>query len=377
MSLVDRPGISGGGAERFARALALGLNPERFERILCFSRWETPSEAKGPAREALAELEDAGVRVLALGRPTQLAVWKWRPLLSLLRNESVEILHAHKFGSNVWGAVLGTLARTPVVIAHEQTWSFEGRPLRRFLDRRLIARRADAFIAVSREDRRRMIELEGIPPERVRLLPNAITTPAVATGRDIRTELGIDPDQPLIGTVAVLRPQKALEVLVRAVAILRSQFPRIRVLIAGSGPERRRLDDLIETLGLDGTVLMLGSRHDVPDINAALDVAVLSSDFEGTPLAIMEYMEAGRPIVATRVGGVPELIDDGVHGRLVPPQDPEALASCIAELLTDPARAREMGRRAQARRRREFDVRVAVRSIEHLYEELFDAWTRR
>ena len=118
--------------------------------------WHRDTTAAG----VLEELRDAGVRFLGIQRDSPVALRPWRPLLTILREET-DVLHGHKFGSNVWAAVLGTLARTPVVIAHEHTWSFEGQPLRRLLDRELIARRSDAFIAVSREDRRRMIEIEG------------------------------------------------------------------------------------------------------------------------------------------------------------------------------------------------------------------------
>ena len=114
-------------------------------------------------------------------------------------------------------------------------------------------------------------------------------------------------------------------------------------------------------------MLFLGVRTDIPDVLAALDIAVSSSDFEGSPLSVMEYMEAARPVVATRVGGVPDLIDDGVHGLLVEPQDPAAFAAAVAQLLRDPERAREMGRRGQERRRAEFDIDVMVRRLEELY----------
>jgi glycosyltransferase involved in cell wall biosynthesis len=109
----------------------------------------------------------------------------------------------------------------------------------------------------------------------------------------------------------------------------------------------------------------------VPDLLAAFDLAVSSSSFEGSPLALMEYMDAALPVVATRVGGVPDLIDDGVHGLLVEPGDAGALARAMGELLRDPGRAREMGARGRERRRSEFDLDGTVRRLEALYEELF------
>jgi glycosyltransferase involved in cell wall biosynthesis len=148
------------------------------------------------------------------------------------------------------------------------------------------------------------------------------------------------------------------------------------VLVVGDGSERERIEALLSELGLEDTVTLLGMRSDVPDLVRAFDVAVLSSDFEGTPLAIMEYMEAEKPVVATRVGGVPDLIAHGVHGLLVSPQDPGALAASVAELLRDPARAAEMGRRGGERRRREFDLDATVRRLEELYERLYAASAR-
>ena len=368
VTLVDRLGT--GGAERLAIQTTTRLDPERFERTLCASRPFDVAVSQQHVANALSDLEAAGVRVMGLQRTSARQVWAWWPLYRLLRSERIDVLHAHKFGSNVWGTAIGRIARVPVIVAHEHTWSFEGQPLRRFCDRELIARGSSAFIAVSREDRRRMIEIERIDPEDVIFLPNGIPTPPPPTGADVRAELGIPPDAPVIGTVSVLRPQKALDVLVRASRKLADEFPGLNVLIAGAGDRFYELEALTKELGLEDTVMFLGIRTDVPDVLAALDIAVSTSDFEGSPLSVMEFMEAARPIVATRVGGVPDLIDDGVHGLLVEPQDPDGFAAAVAQLLRDPPRAAEMGRRAQERRRAEFDIDVMVKRLEELYTEL-------
>ena len=122
----------------------------------------------------LAELESTGTRFLPLRRRRKLELAPWARLARFLSRERVDVLHAHKFGSNVFGVLAGSAARVPVLLAHEHTWSYEGQPLRRFLDRELIARRADRFIAVSREDQRRMIDVERIAPERTIFIPNGI-----------------------------------------------------------------------------------------------------------------------------------------------------------------------------------------------------------
>jgi glycosyltransferase involved in cell wall biosynthesis len=370
VTLLDVIGISGG-AERIAREVVTRLDPERFDRTLCVSRWPHPVAAtRAQAEEMADELRDAGVRFVGLGRRSRWDLSSWGSLVQLLRRERIDVLHAHKFGPNVWAAALGSLARTPVVVAHEHTWSFQGQPMRRFLDRRVIGARADAFLTVSREDRRRMIEIERIDPRKLVYIPNGISTPPPPTGRDVRGELGIPKEAPVVGTVCVLRPQKALDVLVRAAAVLRERCPEVRVLIVGSGEQRAPLERLTAELRLESTVKLLGLRSDVPDVLAALDVAACSSDFEGMPLSVLEYMEAGLPVVATRVGGLPDLIEHGCEGLLVEPRDHVGLAAAVGDLLDDRPRAAELGRRGRERRRSEFDIATTVSRIEDLYEEL-------
>jgi glycosyltransferase involved in cell wall biosynthesis len=368
VTLLDVIG-PGGGGETLAREVLTRLNPDRFERTLCVSRWSEEA-SKASSQAVLEELRSKGVRFLGLSRRSPRQLRAWRPLLSLLRDERTDILHAHKFGSNVWASLVGPLAGTPVLIAHEHTWSFEGQPVRRFLDRRLIAPRVAAFLTVSRADLRRMIEIEKVDPAKLVFMPNGIPPPQPPSGRDMRVELGIPPDVPVVGTVATLRAQKALDVLIRAAQILKERFPRLRVLIAGEGVERRALERLITELGLEGTVVLLGFRPDVPDLLPVFDVAACSSDYEGTPLSILEYMEAGLPVVSTRVGGIPDVIEHGVHGLLVDRRDPRSLSTSIEMLLRDRARAAEMGRRGRDRRRTEFDISATVRRIESLYEDL-------
>jgi glycosyltransferase involved in cell wall biosynthesis len=367
VTLVDHL-LTQGGAELFSVAVTRRLDRDRFEPIYCASRWN--EERAAPDELALRDAMEAdGVRFVGLRRRGRVNLLAWRPLLALLRRERVDVLHSHKFGSNVWAVILGRLARVPVIVAHEHTWSYEGQPLRKFLDRHLIARGSNAFVAVSREDERRMIAVEGIDPADVTFVPNGIDALPEGDGARVRAELGIEPDAPVIGAVAVLRPQKALDVLVRAVAELVPEHPQLRAVIAGEG-RPAELNALAQELGVGDNVMLIGNRGDVPDVLAALDVAVSSSRFEGSPLAVMEYMDAALPVVATRVGGVPDLIEDGVNGLLVEPGDPGGLAAAIGELLKDPARAKAMGERGRERRRAEFDLNVTVRRLESLYEEL-------
>jgi glycosyltransferase involved in cell wall biosynthesis len=378
LTLVDGIGVHGGG-ESLARRIAINLDRSRFDSTFCVSRWDPREDAE----EALSELREGGVRFLGLERASRFQLRPWGRLVSYMRQHRVDVLHSHKFGSNAWSAILAPLARVPVLVAHEHTWSFQGQPLRRLLDRELIARRADVFVAVSREDQQRMHEIEGIPLEKIRFIPNGIPEPPPPRrGTALREELGIRPGQPVIGAVATLRPQKALDVLIRASVPIARRFPDLRVLIAGgeaggtgrrNEPERERLVTLARQLGVGEQVRLLGPRSDIPELLAAIDVAVLSSDFEGSPLSVLEYMEAGKPVVATRVGGVPDLVVEGVTGLLVEPRNPESLAKAVADLLGDRSRAAAMGHAGRDRQRREFSISNTVRHVEALYEKLYAA----
>lgn len=369
--MVDGPGTAGGG-EGIARQIALHLDPAHFEVVFCVTRWDPEFEHEAD----LGELRDAGIAFAAVERRGPLDLRPWRDLVARARGSRIDVVHTHKIGSNVWGALLSPLMGRPVFVAHEHTWSYEGNPTRVLLDRELIARRADAFVAVSREDQRRMIEIERVPAAKTRFIPNGIPPfPAPTPGRDVRAELGIAADAPLVGVVATLRPQKALDVMIRAVPELRRRVPDATVLLIGGmdsqdSGEEARLRAVAAEVGVGESVRFLGARDDVPDLVAALDLGALSSDFEGSPLSVMEYMEAGKAVVATRVGGLPDLVVDGETGLLVPPRDPSALAAALAELLSDPERRARMGAAGRERRRETFSIEATARQVGELYQEL-------
>lgn len=359
-----------GGAERMAAQLTLTLDRTRFEPHLVSTR-------RLPNPAWLEELAAGGVETLLLDRSRRIDLLAWRPLAALVRRRRIDVVHAHKFGSNVWAAVFGATLRVPVVVAHEHSWSFEGEPLRKLLDRHVVARGADVVLAVSEDDRRRMIEIERIPPHRIRVLPNAIPPlPEPERPDGVRAELGIPPHAPVVGLVAVVRPEKRHDLLLAAAAALRPRFPDLRVLLAGPGLPGRleRLQAAIAELGLEGVVLPLGLRLDVANVLAALDVAVICSDREGAPLAVIEYMAAGKAVVATRVGGLPDLVQDAAV--LVPPGDAPALADAIGSLLGDPAQRADLGRRARRLHASRHSLDAVAAQVEELYEELFSRTAR-
>jgi len=360
--LVDQLSGLGGGAEVFLVGLATHLPRERFEVSVCATR----AVARGP----LAEILDAGaVPYIALGRRSRWDLLRMRRLAALLSSGRFDIVHAHKFGSNVWGTLFGRACRIPVVIAHEHTWSYKGQPLRKWIDGRVVGPLATRFIAVSDADAARMVEQEKVAPEKVVVMPTGYVARPLMPDTDLRSELGLTAETPLVGTAVVFRPQKALEVLLEAHARLLRSMPDVHLAIAGDGPTRAEVERRARELSLDGHVHFLGHRDDVDAILRSFDVAALSSDFEGSPLFVLECMANGTPIVATAVGGIPQMVLDGETGVLVPPRDPEALAGAVGRLLVDPER-RAMLAAAATNRLTDYRIDGVARRFADLYEML-------
>ena len=360
VTLVDRV-IGGGGGERVAAALTAALDPERFDRALCVTR---PSP-----RDQVEELRDAGVTVIELDRRRRLQPVAWLPLVRHARRHGIDVLHCHKFGSNAWGAVIAPLIRAPVLVTHEHSWSFTGDRRRMLVDRHVIAPRAAAMVAVSSLDARRMVEIEHIPRDKVRVIPNGIVTPRVADPLALRRALAIDPEVPVIGFVGRLRPEKRVDLILTAAATLLRER-KVHVVLVGAGPEEATLRDQVREASIADAVTFLGFRADATTLAAGFDVAVLASDREGAPLTLLEYMALGRPIVTTSVGGIPEIVEDGRDAVLVPPGDAASLAGAIGRLLDDPAERLRLGSEAAARQAAQFSFEEMTRRVERLYLEL-------
>ena len=214
-----------GGAERFTLGLAANVPRDRIEPWVCVTRSATEG--------ALRTLSEADVPCTVLGRRTRWESHRMLGLVGLLRRERFDVLHAHMFGSNLWGTVLGRLAGVPVLVAHEHAWSYDGNPARVWADGNVIGRLATRFVAVSSADAQRMVEQEGVPAEKVVVMPTAYV-PRDAADRNFRSELGIDDSVPLVATAAVLRPQKAIDVLLDAFVLVLERVPAAHLVISRS-----------------------------------------------------------------------------------------------------------------------------------------------
>jgi glycosyltransferase involved in cell wall biosynthesis len=240
----------------------------------------------------------------------------------------------------------------------------------------LVSAQQDLIIAISDHIARFTVARGVRHPARVRRVYHGLEPPVTRAmereGQRIRAELGIGPDAFLVGNVGRLAPQKGQRHLIRAMPLLLERVPRAHAVIAGGGDLEEFLRDLAEEMGVAEHVHVLGARKDVPELMHAMDVFAMPSIWEGFGLVLLEAMAAGRPIVASRVATIPEVVVDGETGLLVPAGDPLALAEALAQLADQPALATRFGEAGRERLRRQFSIEKMVGDTELLYRELVD-----
>ena len=284
-------------------------------------------------------------------------------LVRLLRRERPDILHASSSKAGVLGRVAGALAGVPIRIFTVHGWAFAAhtgaaRRLYRWADR-LVRPLTTVTICVSEREREAGLAAGTCDGDRTVVIPNAVD---VAGARRFRPA---GRERPLLIAVGRLKAPKDFLTLVRALGKLPPDA--FDALIVGEGPDRSRLEEEIGSLGLLGRIRLTGERRDVPELLAGADVFVLQSASEGMPVSVLEAMAAGLPVVASRVGGVPEQVDDGGTGLLVEPGDPDALAAALGRLLEDGALRLRLGSAARARAEEAFDLEPFRRAHVELY----------
>jgi glycosyltransferase involved in cell wall biosynthesis len=238
-----------------------------------------------------------------------------------------------------------------------------------------LARYADALVAVSEEVKNDLVRFSVAPAHRIRVIPLGLELAHLAgplPRGELRRAAGFSDEAPLVGMVGRLVPIKDAPTFLQAARRVQAERPDVRFALVGDGDERPALERLSREVGLDGAMHFAGWRSDLRPVYGDLDVVVNASRNEGTPVALIEAMAAGRPVVATRVGGTPDLLGEGERGRLVPPGDPDALAGAILETLTHPASAGERTRVARAHVLSRHSVERLVCDVDALYRELAD-----
>lgn len=360
--LIDRLGR--GGAAQVVLDVALALNCERFSPIVCTTR-------KAPAYGRDEILRQASVPLIELNRRSRWEFSSWAPLWRVL--PTVSVLHAHESGSNFWGRLWGRLFRVPVIITQDHTTADAKRRIVHLFDR-AMSPLSDRIVTVSRFDRDLSVQFEKLSPDKVVTIYNGIDVARFAcelTRREARRRAGLPEDKWLLAIIARLAPQKNHQGLLEALTLLPENLrSKSHCLIVGSGELERQFRSNVHRLGLQEMVSFLGERTDVPVILGAIDLLVLPSHWECLPIIILEALAARCPIVATAVGGVPEVLN-GLGWPLVSPGASSSLAEAIVSVLQMPEA--ERNRIAKAGRQTvidKFSKEASVAQVERLYHSL-------
>lgn len=357
-----------GGTENFLFQLVTHLDASRFQPEVC-SLKKTGYYAQ--------RLRERGIPVYSLNMPEEV---NWMTpaccllglirLTCLIRKGEYTCVHAFLYRANILSRIAGTLAGVPLIISSERGLTRHKHPVAVWLDR-ITAPLSRYTLAVSEAVARQLQVRERIHPARIRVIYSGVDTKRGANPEDIlrlKCNLGLSVHEQIIGCVARLHPDKGVEDLVRAAAALELGSGNFRIILAGDGPERKPLEALAERLGVRSRILFLGFRNDVDSLLQTFDLFVLPSREEGLPMSVLEAMSFGIPVVATRVGGVPEIVLHNQTGILVPDHSPRELARAISTLIQDPALARKLGEAGRLRVRNQFSFRKTVEQIERLYE---------
>lgn len=304
--------------------------------------------------------------------PGPLSVAVVRRMAQQVRRSCADILHTHDYRSNILGGMVARRvdrAMPWVATVHLHTTTTRRLRLYRALDLFLL-RLADRVITVSR-DQRRLLLRRGVDRHRLILIPTVIDALAFAAGADAtpitRARLGVQPSQPLVTFLGRLSAQKGVDNYLRAAQAVLGQRPDARFLVVGSGPQRIALEALARDLGIDGSVCFLGYQSEAASILAASDVVVLPSRAEGHPVVLLEALALARPVVASCVGGIPDLVRHDQTGLLVPRDAPQRVAECVLQVLNDRGLARRLGDAGRQHVIRQYTPERAARRMAAVY----------
>lgn len=330
--------------------------------------------AASPQSAILSRARKVGVEAVAVAMGKVRLLQAARDLRRLIRDCCVQVVHTHSSRDSwIGGLAARSLPQRPILV---RTRHLSTPISRSWLSRLVYQRIPDLVITTGEAIRKEMIETNGYDPGRIVSIPTGVDTGRYRfnpSARDaIRRELGIPEAAPLIGIVAVLRSWKGhLDFLDAAARVLKEE-PLSRFLIVGEGPQRDRIRAAIQRLGLEARVWMLGHREDVPEVLSAMDLFALPSfGHEGVPQAVLQALSVGLPVVASRTGSIPEVIHDGQTGALVPPRQPDLLASAILRLIRNREEGRLLALNGRAFVQQHFSLEAMLERIERCYDGLF------
>lgn len=347
--------------------LISGLDRERFVPVLgCL-------DGVGVLGERLKKM---GIKVVFLDRQPGLDIGLLGRIRRLIREEDIHLVHAHQYTAFFYAslAALSGGFRTIIFTEHGRIYPDYVRP-KRVIVNKLVVPLIPQVIAVSRSVQESLMIYEKIPKKKIDIIVNAVQPERFqirGTGKEIRKEFGIPQKETVIAIIARLCDYKNHENLIRALAIAHKKNPRITLLIIGDGPLRKELEALSEQLDLKKKVIFTGVRQDVPQILNAVDIAALCSYYEGTSITVLEAMAAGKPVIASRIMGNCDVVEDQKTGLLVSPDDLEEIAEAITQLADSPTLRKEMGLAGYQKCLKYYTVEKMVDKYESLYSRILE-----
>ncbi len=359
--LVEELGI--GGLEKVLVTIALNLNKEKYNvSVWCVNKG-------GFFADKLAE-EGIDVKILNISTSRNpIAIYR---LYKLLKHYKIDIIHTHAYSAGTVGRISAFLARVPVIISHNHSVHNYYNKYYHLVEWALSLI-TDRIICVSDIVNKFANETQGINAERLMTIYNG-TNDIYPVHRNVtiklKEELGVPPEHTVIGTITHMEEHKGVLYLIQTASYLLKSRKDLIFLLVGDGAQEKELRKLSANLNIEKNVLFTGERSDIPEILSLIDIFILPSLREGLGLSILEAMASGRPVIATNVGGIPEVVTDGVSGILVPPKNPEALQDAMVELLDDKEKQETMGFNGKRIYSERFNFRTMVDKIEELYDLL-------
>ena len=357
-----------GGGERLVLDLAQHTHREICKPYVC-------AFGQFGARSLLEEFQKLGPRFHLIPSTSLYSPLMVRAVGQHIRDKQIDVVHTHLVDADIVGSIAGRLADVPVLTTlHNAPENYAWQRI----DRRVLARVAAQYItthlvAVSQEIRQQFIEQWHVSPGRITAIRNSIVLDRfleIAPGTTNEGRLTVT-------NIASLNPQKAQHLLLEAAKIVLTQMPEVDFLIVGRGKLEQSLKEQAQALGIADHVNFTGLRYDIPNVLAQSDVFVLSSLWEGLPVSALEAMGAARPVVLTNVGGNHELVEPGIQGLIVPPDDVPALAQALLSLLRDRSKRLDMGRAARAQVQQEFSMDTFARQYEETYHTVWQNYHRQ
>ena len=349
-----------GGQEKVIFNIVKNLNKEKYDvGVWCIEKGGTIAEW----------LIKEGIEVKILGIKTYHSLKNILKLSKLLKKEKVKILHCHSYFANTFGRLCKIFGNVPFVIVHyHSTYSYFKR--KNLIMDRILSLFTVKILCCSYAVKKWIIENEKINPEKIIVLYNGIEIGGIEE-KDVKKILKIKENDRVVGFIGRLEPIKNPEILLNLIKIIRNEIPEVKLLIVGDGSLREKMERLIKPLGIERNVIFAGRVENVFPYIKIMDLVILPSKIEGLGISLIEAMALEKPVVGTNVGGIPEVIEDGINGFVVEPDDLENLKKAVYFLLKNKEEAKKMGKEGQRIWEEKFSVESMVKKIEGIYDGLY------